>query len=166
MSLDDHMRVSGGGEREGKGYISPDVQRQAITSYATELNGSIIAWHDDQDYSGGNTKRPGFQAMLELVREIIDRGQIFASCHERIDPRTPEGNYMLHSFFSNAELFLDQIKGRWETAKSRACRSRPRAMTVQFASMSRTGRSTLAAFRDRGPSSVHNSAPSSWANAM
>jgi len=27
---------------------------------------------------------------------------------------------MLRSFLSNAELFLDQTKGRWKTAKARA----------------------------------------------
>jgi hypothetical protein len=123
------------------------VQRDSIESYASELGGSIVAWHDDQDFSGGNTERPGFQAMLErledgqtegivvmsvdrfarstadgskVIREIVDRGQVFASCHERIDPRTDEGRYMLRSFLSNAELFLDQAKTRWNTAKARA----------------------------------------------
>jgi DNA invertase Pin-like site-specific DNA recombinase len=147
LRFDGYIRVSRVGGREGEGYISPDVQRDAITSYASELGGSILAWHDDQDYSGGNTERPGFQAMLErleagktdgiivmsvdrfarstadgskIIREIVDRGQVFASCHERIDPRTDEGRYMLRSFLSNAELFLDQAKTRWNTAKARA----------------------------------------------
>jgi site-specific DNA recombinase len=116
LRLDGYIRVSRVGGRAGEGYISPDVQRDAITAYAAELNGSIVAWHDDQDYSGGNTERPGFQTMIErleadetdgivvmsidrfarstadgskVVREIVDRGQVFASCHERIDPARP-----------------------------------------------------------------------------
>jgi DNA invertase Pin-like site-specific DNA recombinase len=55
-----------------------------------------------------------------VVREIVDRGQIFASCDERMDPRTPEGRYMLAGFFNNAQLSLDRSKAGWNTAKSRA----------------------------------------------
>jgi DNA invertase Pin-like site-specific DNA recombinase len=123
------------------------VQRDAISSYAKELGGKIVAWHDDQDHPGGTIERPAFQHVLErlrsgesdgivvmridrfarsvadgasIVREIVDRGQVFASCQERIDPRTPEGKYMLTSFLANAELFLDQAKASWWTAKARA----------------------------------------------
>jgi DNA invertase Pin-like site-specific DNA recombinase len=147
LSLDAYVRVSRVGGRAGEGYISPDVQREAIEGYARDLGGAIVAWHDDQDYSGGNAERPGFQRVLErlragdtdgiivmridrfarsvadgaaIVRDIIDREQVFASCHERIDPRTPEGKYMLTSFLANAELFLDQAKASWWTAKARA----------------------------------------------
>lgn len=147
LRLDGYVRVSRVGGRDGEGYISPNVQRDAIKSYARELGGKVVAWHDDQDFSGGNVERPGFQSALErlrqretdgvvvmridrfarsvadgagVVREIIDRDQVFASCHERIDPRTPEGKYMLTSFLANAELFLDQAKANWYTAKARA----------------------------------------------
>ena len=147
LRLDGYVRVSRVGGREGEGYISPTVQRDAIEGYARELGGDVVAWHDDQDLSGGNVERPGFQAALgrlsaretdgvivmridrfarsvadgaAVVRDIVDRGQVFASCHERIDPRTPEGKYMLTSFLANAELFLDQAKASWWTAKSRA----------------------------------------------
>lgn len=147
LRLDGYVRVSRVGGRGGEGYISPSVQKDAIAAYAKELDGSIVAWHDDQDFSGGNTQRPGFQAALDrlrdgetdgivvmrvdrfarsvadgaaIVREIVDRDQVFASCHERIDPRTPEGKFMLTSFLANAELFLDQAKASWWTAKRRA----------------------------------------------
>ncbi|HEX5955690.1 MAG TPA: recombinase family protein, partial [Solirubrobacterales bacterium] len=118
LKLDGYLRVSRVGGRDGEGYISPEVQREAIEGYAQDLGGEIVAWHDDQDYSGGNIERPGFQAALErlrggdsggivvmaidrfarsvadgaaIVKEIIDRDQVFASCQERIDPRTDEG---------------------------------------------------------------------------
>lgn len=147
LRLDGYVRVSRVGGREGEGYISPTVQRETIEGYAQQLGGKVVAWHDDQDLSGGNVERPGFQAAIErlrtgeadgivvmridrfarsvadgaaVVRDIVDRGQVFASCHERIDPRTPEGKYMLTSFLANAELFLDQAKASWWTAKSRA----------------------------------------------
>jgi DNA invertase Pin-like site-specific DNA recombinase len=147
LRLDGYIRVSRIGGREGEGYISPDVQREAIIAYAEELGGTIVCWHDDQDFSGGNIERPGFQAMLarleagetdgvvtmkvdrfardtadglEIVKGIIGRDQVFASCHERMDPRTKEGRYMLRQFLSNAEYFLDQISESWDTAKARA----------------------------------------------
>lgn|GEM_PF-2271309 len=147
LRLVGYIRVSAIGGREGEGYISPSVQREAIEQYARELGGEIVAWYDDQDFSGGNTARPAFQEMLALlvrhkvdgivvmkidrfsrstadglaiVKEILDRDQIFASCHERIDPKTKEGRYMLRQFLSNAEYFLDQIKESWTVAKARA----------------------------------------------
>lgn len=147
LKLDGYVRVSRIGGRAGEGYISPDVQREAIEAYAGELGGEIVAWHDDQDFSGGNTERPGFQAALEriragesdgivvkridrfarsvpdgsaIVQDLVDAGAVFASCDERIDPRTPEGTFMLNSFFNNAELFLNRIKSGWAIAKARA----------------------------------------------
>jgi DNA invertase Pin-like site-specific DNA recombinase len=147
LRLDGYVRVSRVGGRQGEGYISPTVQREAIEAYARELGGDIVAWHQDEDFSGGNVERPDFQAALErlragesdglvvmrvdrfarsvadgaaIVREIVQAGQVFASCHERIDPTTPEGKYMLTSFLANAELFLDQAKASWWTAKARA----------------------------------------------
>jgi DNA invertase Pin-like site-specific DNA recombinase len=147
LRLDGYTRVSRVGGRKNEGYISPTVQEEAIEGYARELGGAIVAWHSDEDYSGGNVERPDFQAALErlragesdglvvmkvdrfarsvadgagIVRDIVEAGQVFASCHERIDPRTPEGKYMLTSFLANAELFLDQAKASWWTAKARA----------------------------------------------
>lgn len=147
MRLVGYIRVSRVGGREGEGYISPDTQRDAIEHYARELGGALADWYTDEDFSGGNTDRPGFQTVLSLleagqvdgvvvmridrfarsvadgariVRDIVDRGQVFAACHERIDPRTPEGRYMLTSFLANGELFLDQMKAGWWNAKRRA----------------------------------------------
>lgn len=132
MQLDGYVRVSRVGGCEGEGYIAPDTQREAIQAYARELGGEIAAWHDDQDYTGGNTERPGFQAALErirsgesegivvkridrfarsvpdgsaIVREIVGAGAVFASCDERIDPRTNEGVYMMNAFFTTPSCF-------------------------------------------------------------
>jgi DNA invertase Pin-like site-specific DNA recombinase len=147
LRLDGYVRVSRIGGREGEGYISPDLQREAIERYARELDGEIVAWHDDQDYSGGNMERPGFQDMLArlrsgetdgivvkcvdrfarsvadgsaIVREIAEADQVIALCDERIDTRTPEGMYMLHQFLANAELFLSRIKKTWKASKAKA----------------------------------------------
>lgn len=147
MELSGYIRVSAVGGREGEAYISPSVQREAIASYAAEIGGEITEWFVDEDYSGGNTDRPGFQAALEksrsgesdglvvmridrfarsvadgatIAREMVESGQVFASVTERIDPRTPTGRYMLTAFLANAELFLDQTKAGWKVAKARA----------------------------------------------
>lgn len=142
-----YIRVSAIGGREGEGYISPAVQRESIAAYATELGGDVTVWEQDEDFTGGNMDRPGFQRALNqlrsggadglvvmdmsrfsrssadglaIVREIVDRGQVFASATEHMDPQTPTGAFMLRQFLSNAELFLDQAKAKWVDAKTRA----------------------------------------------
>jgi DNA invertase Pin-like site-specific DNA recombinase len=147
LRLDGYIRVSRIGGRKGEGYISPQVQQEAIETYAEELEGEIVAWHDDQDQSGGNVERPGFQRVLErleagetdgivvmrvdrfarsvadgatIVRDIVERDQVFASVKERIDPRTAIGTYQLNDYLNNAERFLNESKEGWVTAKARA----------------------------------------------
>lgn len=147
LKLDGYVRVSRVGGRSGEGYISPSVQRDAISAYAKELSGEVVAWHEDEDYTGGNMDRPAFQQVLQrlrasetdgvvvmrldrfsrsvvdgasIVREIVGDGKVFASCQERIDPSTDHGKYMLAGLLANAELFLDQAKSGWQTAKARA----------------------------------------------
>jgi DNA invertase Pin-like site-specific DNA recombinase len=147
MKLAGYILVSRVGGREGEGYITPDLQRQAVETYAAEMGGTIARWFTDEDYSGGTLDRPGFQAALgeiragrldgivvmridrfarsvadgaSVIRELHDSGKVFASCQERISPGTPEGRFMLTSFLANAELFLDQSKAGWRAAKSRA----------------------------------------------
>lgn len=147
MNVDGYIRVSRVGGRAGDGYISPDIQRERIQAYATELGATISEWHTDEDYSGGNIDRPGFQRALArieagetggivvmaidrfarttgegatCVRDILNAGAIFASCQERIDPKTPTGQYMLNAFLNNAELQLNTLKASWVVAKERA----------------------------------------------
>jgi DNA invertase Pin-like site-specific DNA recombinase len=147
VKLAGYIRVSRVGGRAGDGYISPDLQRQAISDYASEISGDVAQWFTDEDFSGGTLERPAFQEALALIRagkldgivvmkidrfarsvadgatvirELVEDGNVFASCQERINPSTPEGKYMLTSFLANAELFLDQSKASWRAAKSRA----------------------------------------------
>lgn len=147
MKLAGYVRVSRVGGREGEGYISPDLQREAITAYASEMGAEVAEWFTDEDFSGGTLERPGFQSALKkirggrldgivvmkidrfarsvadgasVIRELTDANKVFASCQERINPSTPEGKFMLTSFLANAELFLDQTKAGWRAAKSRA----------------------------------------------
>lgn len=135
------------GGRAGDGYISPEVQREQISAFAGLMGVEIDAWHDDQDYSGGNVERPAFLEVIRrieigetggvivaridrfarsapdggaMVRRILDAGGIFASAQERIDPTTDFGKAMLNIMFVMAELQLDQLKSGWKTAKGRA----------------------------------------------
>lgn len=72
MRLDAYVRVSRIGGRKGEGYISPEVQREAIERRARELGAEVDEVHDDQDYSGGNMERPAFEAALERLRGRAD----------------------------------------------------------------------------------------------
>ena len=74
LKLDGYIRVSRIGGRAGEGYISPGVQREGIKRYASELDGEVVAWQDDQDYSGGNTDRPGFQTILDRLEAGLTDG--------------------------------------------------------------------------------------------
>ena len=145
-----YIRVSRIGGRSGEGYISPDEQKKQIERYADEL-GLVVApdaWADDQDRSGGNFDRPGWESTIariesgELggvivmkvdrfarnvpdgaaqVRHIVkDCNGFFGSAQERMDAATPNGLYMLQQFLNNAELQLNMLKGMWTVAKERA----------------------------------------------
>jgi site-specific DNA recombinase len=145
--VDGYVRVSRIGGRAGDGYISPEVQREQIEAFASLMGVEIDAWHDDQDYSGGNVARPAFLEVIRrietgetggvivaridrfarsapdggaMVRRILDAGGVFASAQERIDPTTDFGKAMLNIMFVMAELQLDQLKSGWKTAKGRA----------------------------------------------
>jgi site-specific DNA recombinase len=145
-----YIRVSRIGGRSGEGYISPDEQRDAIAAYARELGVCVPddAWFEDQDYSGGNLDRPGWERVVQRIeagelagvivlrtdrfarnvpdgasqiRHIVDECKaIFGSAQERMDPRTPTGRYMLQQFLNNAELQLNTLKAGWRSAKERA----------------------------------------------
>jgi DNA invertase Pin-like site-specific DNA recombinase len=145
-----YIRVSRIGGRSGEGYISPDEQREAIAAYAKDLGAHVPddAWFEDQDYSGGNLDRPGWERVVQRIeageltgvivlrtdrfarnvpdgasqiRHIVDEcGAIFGSAQERMDPRTPTGRYMLQQFLNNAELQLNTLKAGWRSAKERA----------------------------------------------
>ncbi len=104
-------------ERETR--VSPDMQERACRELP-ELRGAQIEVFSDLDYSGKDTKRPRFQAMIQKVdsgeislvaayelsritRDVGDhaeffkrlaaRGVNFISARERVDLSTPEGEF-------------------------------------------------------------------------
>ncbi len=161
MNLDGYIRVSRVGGREGESFISPDVQRKQIESYA-EANGFTIArWHEDFDQSGGGLERPAFQAALERCRSG-ETGGIVAAKLDRIsrsivglahvieeakaggwrlvavdfglDVKKPAGKLVADILGAVAEWELERQRQGWDTAQERAV-----ARGVHVASRAPTG---------------------------
>lgn len=160
MRLDAYIRVSRVAGRNGERFISPEQQRDKIEAFANVMSAVIVAWHEDMDMSGGKLDRPGLNAALAriengetgglivakldrfartaeagaVVRRIVDRGAIFASADERLDPTTPMGKAMLGIVLVFAEMELDRIRESWRDAQRRAVER-----GVHIASMPPTG---------------------------
>jgi site-specific DNA recombinase len=145
--LDGYVRVSRRLGREGPGYISPEVQREAIQRWADCRGLEIAAWFVDEDESGGTQDRPGLRAIIERiengdtdgiavwrlnrfarnvagaiqeVERIQNAGGVLASIEEDIDPTGPFGNFILTVLLAVASLERDNLVAGWKTAKGRA----------------------------------------------
>jgi len=145
--MDGYIRVSRRMGREGPGYISPTVQREAIQRWADYRAIRIAEWHVDEDESGGSQDRPGLRRIMERIQrgdtdgiacwrlnrfarniagavadvEIIqDAGGVLAFVEEDIDPTGPFGDFILKVLLAVSELELNNVKAGWKTAKSRA----------------------------------------------
>lgn len=145
--MDGYIRVSRRMGRGGPGYISPDVQREAIQRWADYKGVELAAWHVDEDQSGGTHDRPGLVAAIEraaqgetggIVSWKIDRfsrytegglrdlerlesaGARLAFVTEDIDTSGPMGKFVYTIMLAMGAYFLDTIKAGWITSKSRA----------------------------------------------
>ncbi len=135
LRLDGYIRVGRVGGRIGESFISPEVQREQIETWARLMEAQVIEWHTDLDQSGGTIARPAFQQAYDrvlrketgglvvakldrfarsaadagqVVRKILDAGGVFASAAERIDPTTPFGKFGLTIMFAMAELEIQR----------------------------------------------------------
>ncbi|QEC49651.1 recombinase family protein [Baekduia soli] len=146
IRLDGYIRVSRVGGRHGDSFISPDAQRDQIEAFAKVMGAEVVQWHTDLDESGGKMDRPGLNAALAridagqtgglivakidrfaraaeagaVVRQITDRGAVFASAAERLDPTTAIGKAMLGIMLVFAEMELDRIRDGWADSQERA----------------------------------------------
>jgi DNA invertase Pin-like site-specific DNA recombinase len=145
--MDGYIRVSRRMGREGAGYISPDVQRDAIKRWAEYKDVEIAEWHVDEDWSGGTQERPGLERAvarsvdgetggivswkidrfsryteggLRDLRRLEDAGARLAFVVEDVDTSGPMGKFVYTVMLAMAEYFLDNIKAGWRTAKERA----------------------------------------------
>lgn len=145
--MDGYIRVSRRLGREGPGYISPAVQREAIERWAVYKGVRIAEWHVDEDQSGGTHNRPGLELAvaralaretsgivswkidrfsryteggLRDLRRLEERDARLAFVVEDIDTSGPMGRFVYTVMLAMSEYFLDSIKAGWRTAKTRA----------------------------------------------
>jgi site-specific DNA recombinase len=145
--MDGYVRVSRRMGREGPGYISPSVQREAIQRWADYRGIEIAAWHVDEDESGGTQNRPGLREAMRRVEggetdgiacwrlnrfarnvagavadveRVHAAGGHLAFVEEDIDPTGPFGSFILTVLLAVATLERDNVVAGWKTAKSRA----------------------------------------------
>jgi site-specific DNA recombinase len=145
--MDGYVRVSRRLGREGPGYISPDIQREAIQRWAEYRGVEIAAWHFDEDESGGTQARPGLrEAMARVeagdtegiacwrlnrfarnvagaiddVKRVQAANGVLAFVEEDVDPTGPFGEFVLTILLAVATLERENLVQGWKTAKSRA----------------------------------------------
>jgi len=146
LRLDGYVRVSKVGGRSGEGFISPDVQADAIRQWAGDRH--VLTIHEPElDRSDGTMNRPIFNQVLDRIRsgdsdgivvykvdrfarsllhalstlqEIADAGGSFASVSDNVDLTTAQGRAFLQMQLVFAQLFRDQIREGFATATSRA----------------------------------------------
>jgi DNA invertase Pin-like site-specific DNA recombinase len=145
--MDGYTRVSRRMGRHGEGYISPTVQREAIQRWADYRGIKIVAWHFDEDGSGGTQNRPGLRdAMARVlsgetdgiacwrlnrfalnvgdaindIKRIEEAGAHLALVEEQIDPTGPFGRFLITVLLAVATLERDNAVAGFEEAKQRA----------------------------------------------
>lgn len=146
-TMDGYVRVSKRMGREGPGYISPKVQREAIERWADYRGIKIVKWHIDEDHSGGTQDRPGIREAISRVeagqtegiacwrlnrfaRNVSDAikdverieavGAHLALVSEEIDTTGPFGKMILTILLAVATLERDNITEGWRTARNEA----------------------------------------------
>jgi DNA invertase Pin-like site-specific DNA recombinase len=164
--------------REGLGYISPDVQREAIERWAAYRGVTIAEWHVDEDQSGGTQNRPGLREAMRRI-EAGDTGGLacwrlnrfarnvaaaigdvqtiqaadaqLVCVEEDIDTTAgPFGSFMLTILLAVATLERDNLMASWETAKMRALQRGAPIGPTPFG-YERTAEGTLQPHPDQAP---------------
>jgi site-specific DNA recombinase len=157
MRLDGYCRVSQVNGRDGESFLSPDLQRGQVESWARLHGHTIVKWHTDLDQSGGSMDRPGFVEMmarveagntegvvvakldrfarslpgaLEAIKFLDAHSAIFVSVAEGVDPSTSAGKMMRNLLLVLAEFELDRIRDNWHAAVSNAILERGIQPTV------------------------------------
>ena len=146
--LSGYVRVSRVGDREGEGFISPDVQERAIREWAERNGAEVVMEPPELNVSGGTMDRPVFNGIMRKVRagrsggivvykldrfarsllgavttlaELGEHGAVLASATEpQLDYSTPAGRAFLQQLFVFAEFTRSTIKESWATANRHA----------------------------------------------
>ena len=138
LPLSGYVRVSRVGDREGEGFISPEVQERAIREWAERQGVEVVMQPAELNVSGGTMDRPVFNKIMERIRhgesggivvyktdrfarsllgaitvmaELGEHGAIFASATEpELDYTTPSGRAFLQQMFVFAEYLRSTLK--------------------------------------------------------
>jgi site-specific DNA recombinase len=146
-TADGYIRVSRRAGREGESFISPEVQRSKIESWAKLHGVEIVKWWEEIDQSGAKRDRPMFQQALERcehgetggivvarldrfarsavdalesIKRLNEAGARLVSVEDNFDGSSAMGRFALGILTLIAELELERIKEGWATAISRA----------------------------------------------
>src|SRR3954467_12700381 len=142
--VDGYIRVSRVGDRGGESYISPDVQRRALESWAAERGIELVTHDPEENVSGATMDRPIFNAIMRRIRaresggivvykldrfartlvgglttlnELTELSALFASATEPLfDFTTADGRIFLQMNLMMAEYFRERTKESWESS--------------------------------------------------
>jgi DNA invertase Pin-like site-specific DNA recombinase len=147
LRVDGYVRVSRVGKRRGESFISPDVQRDRILSWAEARDAVVLRVFEELDESGSRADRPLLMEALRRIEEgasgglvvskanrfgrsLIDglvmmeriraAGGVFYSVEDSFDTGTDTGRLVLRFMLSMAEWDVDRARDDWATAKQRA----------------------------------------------
>src|SRR3954451_1085043 len=147
LRFDGYIRVSHVGPRKGSRFISPQVQREQITSWAATNGVELARVFEGLDESGSRADRPLLLAAIDriasgvtdglvvskvdrfsrshtdgsiLIDRVVRTGGRFVSVADGFDTSTPTGRMVLRMMLSWAEWDLERIRGDWAIAKQRA----------------------------------------------
>jgi DNA invertase Pin-like site-specific DNA recombinase len=149
--MDGYIRVSrlGGRDVDSESYITEDVQRDKIETWAKLRGVEIVAWHIDRDQSGSKLTRPGFDTCMTRISEgktegvvvaqidrlsradVADALMIVRKIHDDyngtvaavdlgIDPTTEVGEMLLTVLLALARMQWRRYAAAWATSKERA----------------------------------------------
>ena len=68
LPIDGYIRVSRVGDRGGESYISPEIQRLALESWARERDVELVMHEPEENVSGGTMDRPVFNRLMGRIR--------------------------------------------------------------------------------------------------
>jgi DNA invertase Pin-like site-specific DNA recombinase len=146
MQLGAYIRVSKVAGREGDSFLSPRLQRDKITAWATAGGHDIADLREDLDVSGASTDRRQLEELVEAIETgrlnglvvatldrfgrslpyaigLIDRidkaGGQFVSVADGFDTSTPYGKLALNIMLSIAQFELERIRVQWRVIVQR-----------------------------------------------
>lgn len=142
-----YIRVSRVNGRAGENFISPELQREKIDTWAKLKGIEIVHIDPDLDESGGSQDRPGLREAIHMIERgevdgivcaylsrfarnvagalsdierIHNAGGSVAFVQENLDPTTPMGKAMLTVLLAFAALERDNAAQGWLDSRAAA----------------------------------------------